>query len=48
MYGDRSNDHRAHLDILAAMRERKPVKARRLMAAHLRDVRAVVTGSSAG
>ena len=48
MYGDRANDHRAHLDILTAMRERKPVKARRLMAAHLRDVRAVVTGSSAG
>jgi len=45
MYGDRANDHRAHLDILTAMRERKPVKARRLMAAHLRDVRAVVTGS---
>jgi GntR family transcriptional repressor for pyruvate dehydrogenase complex len=43
LYGDRDHDHHVHLAILAAVRGRAPVKARRLMVEHLRDVRRVVT-----
>lgn len=43
LYGDRDHDHHVHLAILAAVRRRAPVKARRLMVEHLRDVRRVVT-----
>jgi GntR family transcriptional repressor for pyruvate dehydrogenase complex len=42
LYGDRDHDHDVHREILAAVRGRTPVKARRLMAAHLRDVREVI------
>lgn len=42
LYGDRDHDHHVHLAILAAVRGRAPVKARRLMVEHLRDVRQVV------
>lgn len=43
LYGDRDHDHQAHRAILAAVRDRHPRKARRLMTEHLRDVREVVT-----
>ncbi|GAA4696701.1 FadR/GntR family transcriptional regulator [Phytohabitans rumicis] len=42
LYADRDHDHHVHLAILAAVRGRMPVKARRLMTEHLRDVRDVV------
>lgn len=48
LYGDRDHDHQAHLAILAAVRGRTPVKARRLMRQHLRDVRQVVTRALEG
>jgi GntR family transcriptional regulator, transcriptional repressor for pyruvate dehydrogenase complex len=43
LYGDRVRDYHAHRAILAAMRARQPLRARRLMSEHLRDVRTVVT-----
>lgn len=43
LYGDRESDLRSHQEILAAMRGRKPVRARQLMLGHLRDVRTVVS-----
>lgn len=48
LYGDRDHDHHVHLAILAAVRGRAPVKARRLMVEHLRDVRQVVTRALEG
>jgi GntR family transcriptional repressor for pyruvate dehydrogenase complex len=42
LYGDRDHDHRVHAAILAAVRGRRPQRARRLMLEHLRDVREVV------
>jgi GntR family transcriptional regulator, transcriptional repressor for pyruvate dehydrogenase complex len=48
LYGDRDHDHHVHLAILEAVRGRTPVKARRLMLAHLRDVRQVVTRALEG
>ncbi len=45
LYGDRDQDHQAHLGILAAVRERKPRRARQLMLAHLDDVRTVVSAA---
>ncbi len=48
LYGDRDHDHEVHLAILAAVRGRAPVKARRLMVEHLRDVRQVVTRALEG
>lgn len=42
LYGDRDHDHEVHQEILAAVRGRAPVRARRLMSRHLADVRAVV------
>jgi GntR family transcriptional regulator, transcriptional repressor for pyruvate dehydrogenase complex len=48
LYGDRDHDHHVHLAILAAVRGRAPVKARRLMVEHLRDVRRVVTRALEG
>lgn len=48
LYGDRDHDHHVHLAILAAVRGRTPVKARRLMVEHLRDVRLVVTRALEG
>jgi GntR family transcriptional repressor for pyruvate dehydrogenase complex len=48
LYGDRDHDHQVHLAILAAVRGRAPVKARRLMVEHLRDVRQVVTRALEG
>lgn len=43
LYGDRDHDHRVHGAIFAAVRGRRPDRARRLMVEHLRDVREVVT-----
>ncbi|GIF73550.1 FadR/GntR family transcriptional regulator [Asanoa siamensis] len=45
LYGDRDHDHEVHGAILAAIRGRRPEKARRLMTDHLRDVREVVTAA---
>jgi GntR family transcriptional repressor for pyruvate dehydrogenase complex len=48
LYGDRASDHAAHQAILAAIRTRKPARARTLMRDHLREVREVVTRSLGG
>jgi GntR family transcriptional regulator, transcriptional repressor for pyruvate dehydrogenase complex len=43
LYGDRDHDHRVHGAIFAAVRGRRPDRARRLLVEPLRDVRVVVT-----
>lgn len=45
LYGDRDQDLQTHQSILAAIIAGKPVRARRLMREHLRDVRTVVGAS---
>ncbi len=42
LYNNRKRDHEQHKGILKAIKERKPRKARDLMAQHLQDVRAVI------
>ena len=43
LYGDRDHDHACTARYCAAVRGRRPERARRLMVEHLRDVRVVVT-----